>query len=95
MRTLIELLELVKEELSEDTNHKGLCSVIRYMTLSNKITYQERAKLEYCIKVNIPTSYKIYCPYYFSKVDMEIRKKYLEEIIEKIKLVETKYTSTV
>ena len=90
MRTLIELLELVKEEITLPRDYTGLCKVIGEMYIKDQITLVEQEKLQFCFINNRPPSYTIYCPYYFPRGDMEIRKKYLEEIIERIKLGETK-----
>lgn len=90
MRTLIELLELVKEEITLPRDYTGLCKVIGEMYIKDQITLAEQEKLQFCFIKNRPFSYHTYYPYYFPKGDMEIRKKYLEEIIERIRLVETK-----
>ena len=87
MRTLIELLELLKQEISTPTNnyHKGICNVIRYMVCSDKLTLKEQNKLFYHIGKNKPESYTTYCPYYFKAGDMEVRIEYLDNLITSLK----------
>ena len=67
MRTLIELLELVKEEITRPSHYTGLCKVIRELYVKDQITIVEQEKLRFCFINNRPPSYTTYCPYYFPR----------------------------
>ncbi len=83
MRSKVELLKLLREELHSDTFCSGLCSSCQAMQDFHILTEGEHYELRYLIYENRP---KDNCGAYFFPIgEREPRDKFLQELIEKYK----------